>query len=616
MRGLGRTLRTVVGLQWRAAPLASALAAGMAIMSGLAAAVGGWFMRELIDEVARGTDGSSGRATALVIAAAATVGGATAIGHLNVYLNELVRWRVTAAVESTLFKKIAGLVGLRELETPSFQSKLRLAQQAALEAPQQLSHLTLAIITAAAAIASSIVAVWLVMPSMVWILLLAASLELVTQVYCSRQHAALTKSLVETHRWRDYHRTLLVDLHAAKEIRLYGLKELLLARLLGGPRRTSGRELRLARKTMVIRSGLALMASTITVFGAVAVVRGAFAGRLHVGDVALFLAAVAGIQAATSSLFWELGGTARSVIVFQNYVDIIELPEPVATGTGAVPPLRTAIELRDVWFRYSPDGPWVLRGLNLRIPARGTLGLVGINGAGKSTLVKMLCRFWEPEHGQVLWDGIDIRDLDPEALRVRIAATFQDFMTYDATAAENIAFGDVRHRDDLSRIRAAAETSGIDEKLLALPAGYQTLLSRTLAPSFEADQAADVAESGVTLSGGEWQRVALARSLFRPDADLLILDEPSSGLDAGAEFRLNRAIQRHARGKTRLLISHRLSALREADQIAVLEHGQIVEQGTHDELMIRRGAYAALFSLQASGYQDTRLMPAGSAEAR
>jgi ATP-binding cassette, subfamily B, bacterial len=607
MPRVGRTITAALRLQWREAPVASATSYVLAAVAGLAAAATGWWMRELIDELAAGPGGSAQRAVALVAAAAATTGAAVAIGHLNVYLNDAVRWRVTVAVERTLFAKVTGLSGLRELESPAFQGELRLAQQAALEAPQQLSHLLLAMITAATAITSSIALVWLFMPAFAWILLVAASVELATQLYCSRREAALTEALVQTHRWRDHHRALLLDLQAAKEIRLYGLGAILLDRLLGTLRRAAGRELALSRRTTGIRAGLALMSALVAIGGAIGVVRGTFDGRFQIGDVALFLAAVAGVQAAASALFWELAGAARSVMIFEHYLAIVELPEPAPAPTGAaeVPPLRDAIELRDAWFRYGPDAPWVLRGVDLRIPAGSTLGLVGVNGAGKSTLVKLLCRFWELERGAILWDGVDVRDLDVAALRRRIAATFQDFMAYDATAADNIGFGDVRHLADRTRIRRIADLSEIGDTLTALPDGYDTLLSRTMEPGLEVDHAAS--GPGTTLSGGQWQRVALARSLFRPDADLLILDEPSSGLDAGAEFRLNQAIALHAAGKTSVLISHRLSALRDADRIAVLRDGAIVEQGSHEELMAQGGAYAELFGLQARGYHDRRL---------
>jgi ATP-binding cassette subfamily B protein len=330
------------------------------------------------------------------------------------------------------------------------------------------------------------------------------------------------------------------------------------------------------------------------------------------------MAAIAGVQAVTAGLVIELGMAARTLMLFESYLAIVHAPKPAAAampiarvpdgdrqpvGDRTAPELRVALEVRDGWFRYQPDAPWVLRGLNLRMRAGQTLALVGVNGAGKSTLVKLLCRFWELERGQILWDGIDIRELDPLSLRARIATTFQDFMTYDATAGDNIGFGDVRYLGDLDRVRAAARLSEIDDKLCALPAGYETLLSRTLA-----NDATDEEADGVLVSGGEWQRIALARCLLRADADLFILDEPSSGLDPEAESRLHDVLSRHGEHRTRLLISHRLGSLRDADQIAVLANGQIVEQGNHEQLMGLGGRYAELFARQAVRYQDARVV--------
>jgi ATP-binding cassette subfamily B protein len=217
-------------------------------------------------------------------------------------------------------------------------------------------------------------------------------------------------------------------------------------------------------------------------------------------------------------------------------------------------------------------------------------------------LVKLLCRFYDPTRGAILWDGVDLRDIPVADLRRRMATVFQDFMAYDLTAAENIAVGDLTALDDPARVADAARRAGCDATLTALPAGYATMLSRTFDPMYGEDPT-----SGVLLSGGQWQRVAIARALLRDDADLLVLDEPSSGLDAEAEHEIHQRLGEHRRGRTSLLISHRLSTVRDAGTIAVLDGGTIVERGSHAALMAEGGLYARLFSLQASGYREEEI---------
>ena len=250
-------------------------------------------------------------------------------------------------------------------------------------------------------------------------------------------------------------------------------------------------------------------------------------------------------------------------------------------------------------FRYAPDQPWVLRGVDLVLPRGCAVALVGLNGAGKSTLVKLLCRFYDPTRGAVLWDGIDVRELPVEQLRERIGVLFQDFMQYDLSAAENIGVGDVATLGDREPVVAAARRAGAHETLAALPRGYDTLLSRLF---FDETDRNDP-ETGVLLSGGQWQRVALARTLLRDRRDLLILDEPSSGLDAEAEHEVHRQLREHREGRTSVLISHRLGAVRDADRIVVLAGGRVVEQGRHEELLAEDRTYARLFRLQADGYR-------------
>ncbi|MFG1701733.1 ABC transporter ATP-binding protein [Nonomuraea sp. M3C6] len=248
----------------------------------------------------------------------------------------------------------------------------------------------------------------------------------------------------------------------------------------------------------------------------------------------------------------------------------------------------------------------MLRGITLTIPYGQAVAVVGLNGAGKSTLAKLLCRFYDPVRGSIHWDGVDLRDLDPPELRARLGAVFQDHMTYDFSARDNIAVGDLSALDDLERIKTAAVNAGVDEAITELPDGYDTALTRMFVFALKFGK---TPKTGVTLSGGQWQRVALARAFLRDHADFMILDEPSSGLDPEAEHDVHLRMRRYRADRTSLLISHRLNAVREADVIAVLDDGVIAELGGHDELMAADGLYARMFRLQASGYQETGPSP-------
>jgi ATP-binding cassette subfamily B protein len=251
-------------------------------------------------------------------------------------------------------------------------------------------------------------------------------------------------------------------------------------------------------------------------------------------------------------------------------------------------PLEGRIEFENVTFRYEGSDRDVLKNVSFTIEPGETMAIVGRNGAGKTTLIKLISRLYDPVEGRVVIDGHDVRDYDPEELRKQLGVLYQDYATYQTTAHENIGLGRVEEIENLEAIEAAANQGGASEIIGKLPDGYETMLGKWF-------------DEGYNLSGGEWQKVALSRAFMR-DARILVLDEPTAALDAQAEFDLFQRLRSLTRGRTAIFISHRFSTVRVADRILVLENGELVEQGSHAELMRQEGRYARLFTLQAAAY--------------
>jgi ATP-binding cassette subfamily B protein len=564
-----------------------------------------WSTKSVLDGVVAGAGFGELAGWAAALAAVGAV--AAVLPQLNTYLNgELSRRSAVHSMER-LYRAVGAFVGLGRFEDPHSLDRLRLADGST-RAPAQVVGAGLQVGQAALTVAGFVGALAILSPVMTAVVVVAAVPTLIAELALSRRRGAMLWEIGPAERKEFLYSDLLTTVNAAKEIRLYGLSDFLRSRMLL-ERRTADA----ARRAMDLREtgtqgGLALLSALVAGGGLVWAIRAAAQGQLSVGDVALFVSGVAGVQGSVGGLISGFATGHHQLLVFDHYRLIVasgsDLPVPAAPRP--VPGLRRGIEFRDVWFRYSDDHPWALRGINLHIPHGRAVGLVGRNGAGKSTLVKLLCRFYDPTKGGIYWDGTDIRDLDPASLRARLAAVFQDYMEYDMTAAENIGIGDLAGMHDRDRVMAAGSRAGIHDKLVALPQGYDTLLTRMFTSSTDEGNP----ETGVVVSGGQWQRLALARALIRDEPDLMILDEPSAGLDAEAEAQIHDQLRRHRAGRTSLLISHRLGTIRDADHIVVLDDGALIEQGRHTELMAHGGTYARLFRMQAAGYDDA---PAGEA---
>jgi ATP-binding cassette subfamily B protein len=582
------------------------LLAGAAV-AGAAAPVGvAWLTRGTLDRIAGGAPVG---ALVAVAGGMAVAGIATAtLPQFEQYLRAEVGRATGLASAERLHLAVSRFTGLARFEDPPFLDRLRLAGEGE-RAPGEIIGDGLGAARSLLALLGFIVSLVALSPVMTAVVLAAAVPTFVAEFALSRQRADMTLDISPIERRELFYRELLTSVDAAKEIRLFGISAFLRLRMLAERRTADAARRRADRRELLAQGLLALLGALVAGGGLVWAVRAAGQGRLSIGDVSLFILAIAGTQSALAAAINSLARLHHQLLTFGHFRAVLAAaPDlPIAADPRPVPPLQHGIELRDVWFRYGPDGPWILRGVDLTIPRGQATALVGRNGSGKSTLVKLLCRFYDPDRGALFWDGVDLREFDPTLLRERITGVFQDFVEYDLTAAENIGLGDLAGMADAERIRTAARRAGIDEELAGLPAGYRTLLSRMFLS--EADR--DDPQTGVVLSGGQWQRLAVARAFMRDRRDLMILDEPSAGLDAEAEHRIHAGLRRHRAGRTSVLISHRMGAIRDADTILVLDAGRLVEQGTHARLLAAGGTYAHLFRLQASGYSEEPAEVAG-----
>lgn len=553
-----------------------------------------WSTKLLIDAL------STNRRWGAVAVAVAGIGLLAAVmGPLSDYNRVELARRLAVLVPDRLFSALDRLRGLRCFDEPRSYDSLQLAQQAGTQAPQILVSSGIGILQSVVTIVGFTLTLAAVSLGLPGVILLAAFPGLAAQLLLSRARAQLTARVSRTERRRLFFQMLLTDALAAKETRLFGSGRYLRSRMVGELDNIAEQERLFDLRVLKTHTVLA-WASSFVVAGAIFWTAAQVASeRLSLGDLAIVLAAGVGTQAVLVGLVERVGQVQHALLLFASYLDVERAEVDLPDEGEELPLLKGCIEFRDVWFRYASDALWVLRGLSLKIHAGSSTALVGLNGSGKSTVVKLLCRMYDPDRGSILWNGVDIRRVEPAALRSQLSAVFQDFMAYDLTAAENIAIADVDNTPSQEPVIAAAERAGIADVIAAMPHGYDTMLTRI----FVSDSDRDDPSTGVVPSGGQWQRLALARGLLRRDAALLILDEPSSGLDPQAEFDVQTRLVQARCSDTMLLITHRLGVLRHVDNIFVIEGGECIETGQHEELMQSGGMYAELFGLQAQNYQ-------------
>ena len=588
-----RNVPPVLKIVWQSSPLVVSLGLVFRLIGSLIPLAALWITKLIIDGI---VDAVSSHQPVnpllwwLVAAEFAIAIFGSILGRTIDYLDALLADKYTRHISIQVMKHAADL-DLTAYEDPVFYDRLERARVQAtdrLGMIQSIGRLVQQVITAG----SLSVSILLFSP---WLLLLL--IAGILPAFLGESHFAFlgyAKNFRQTpvRRELDYLRVLGGSREAAKELKLFGLKDFLIGRFTRLSDQIYRENVDLARRRLIAGSFLSVIGTAGYYSAYVYVIWRTVTGSLTIGTLTFLTGAIVQASGNIQQIFSSLSSIADQALFLTDLLAFFEMQPTIRSKPHALPaprPIVRGFEFCNVSFRYPGTSRMVLNGLDLHLRAGERVALIGKNGEGKTTLVKLMTRLYDPVEGQVLLDGVDLREYKLEDLYREIGVIFQDFMRYEMTARENIAVGRIDEINNLPLLKTAADKSMADEVIERLPRDYEQMLGRRF-------------ESGVDLSGGEWQKIALARAYLR-DAQVLILDEPTAALDARSEFEVFQRFAELTAGKSALFISHRFSTVRMADRIVVLENGRIAEDGNHEKLVSLGGRYAEMFEMQAASYR-------------
>lgn len=480
-------------------------------------------------------------------------------------------------------------VNLDELEDSEFYDKLERARQQTTGRVGLMSN----ILTQAEdiiVIASLLVGVVAFEPWLIILLVVSIIPTMINEIKFSGTSYSLARSWTQERRELDYLRYAGASDVTAKEVKLFGLSDYLANRFKGLSDQYYQQSKKLAKQRAGWGSFFNIIGTSAYYGAYVLIIFRTVLGVFTLGDLTFLSGSFNRLRQKLQGFFTRFTIITETALYLQDYFDFLDLTyhDPDAGGTKPLPEqIKDGFSFNNVGFKYPKSEKWVVRNINFNLKAGEKLAFVGENGAGKTTLIKLLLQFYEPTEGEILLDGVSIKQFDRTAYQKYFGVIFQDFVKFELTLRENIAMGEITQIEDQGRIEGAARKSLADQVVQDLPFGYDQQLGKRF-------------KQGKDLSGGQWQKIAIARAYMK-DAEVLILDEPTSALDARAETEAFDRFIKLTEGKTAVIISHRFSTVRIADRIMVLKDGAVLEIGTHEELMQNNKLYSELFNLQAAG---------------
>lgn len=594
VRQLPKTVAAVLRLSWEASPSTLLSAVAVAVVQAVIPPLTIWLGKRLVDSVVAGAGTGSSRLRDLAptIAALGIAGAAMRVAtSIASHRQRLYATTVELHAERRLLEHVAAM-DIGYFDQPAWYDRATRATRDLAWRPFNVSWSVVSLTGSSVALLGLLGLLATLTPLLVLFALLAVAPSAVLQ---RRVNADLYRFWTDTttsDRQRQYLRDLLSQPQTAKEVRAFGLSRHLLDRHSDVTRRRVSvlRRLHARADRIVVLSGI-LSGAALAAAYAVVASRG-LDGSLTPGDLAIVIGVFAAVTTQVGGFFQSVFDLDQNATFLQDYFSFLELAPLLPVPADPVPlpsALDDGIRVEQVTFSYPDQHQPALRELSLHVRPGQLLALVGLNGAGKTSLVKLLLRFYDPQEGRITVGGVDIRRVDPAALRARIGVLFQDFARYDLSVRDNVAFGRPDGEATDHAVWQALRAAQAEGVLSGLRGGLDSNVGRLF-------------EGGHDLSGGEWQRLALARLLYR-DADIWILDEPTSALDPEVEAAFFASLRGLLRDRIGIILSHRFSTVRAADAIAVMADGRVTEQGTHEELVAAGGEYAKLFQLQAAAYR-------------